>query len=412
VRVLLLHNRYQRRGGEDTLFDAVGALLASRGHAVRPLEVTNADIGGAVSPLRAAGCAVWSPAAGRAVAQAVARFRPDVVHVHNFFPLLSPSVHRACRRSGVAVVQTLQNYRLLCPNALLFRDGHPCEECLGRAVPWPGVVHGCYRGSRLATAPVAAMVAVHRALRTWQRAVDVFVAPTEFVRRKFAEGGLDPRRIAVQPNLVEASPEPGDGQGGYALAVGRLSEEKGFDTLVAAWARLGRELPLKIVGDGPLLRALRAAAAEVAPDVEWTGWAPAAEVRRLMRSAMLVVVPSRWYETFGNVIVEAFAAGAPVVAARHGAMAELVQDGRTGLLFEPGNAVELAAAVRWLASSPRELGALRREARAEFEARYGEERYYARLLQIYARAIERARSRRPDAARVRSRAREEQPWTT
>jgi glycosyltransferase involved in cell wall biosynthesis len=323
VRVLLLHNRYRRPGGEDTLFDAVGGLLASRGHAVRSLEVTNADIGGAVSPLRAAGRAVWSPAAGRAVARAVSRFRPDVVHVHNFFPLLSPSVHHACRRSGAAVVQTLQNYRLLCPNALFFRDGHPCEECLGRAVPWPGVVHGCYRGSRLATAPVAAMVAVHRALRTWRRAVDVFVAPTEFVRRKFAEGGLDPRRIAVQPNLVDASPEPGDGQGGYALAVGRLSEEKGFDTLVAAWARLGREPPLKIVGDGPLRPALRAAAAEVA-DVEWAGWAPAAEVRRLMRSAMLVVVPSRWYETFGNVIVEAFAAGAPVVAARHGAMAELV----------------------------------------------------------------------------------------
>jgi glycosyltransferase involved in cell wall biosynthesis len=392
VRVLLLHNRYQLAGGEDAVVQAEMALLASRGHAVSLLQVSNESIGGLVSQVRAAGRAIYSTAAERDVAREVARVHPDVVHVHNFFPLLSPSVYRACRRAGVAVVQTLHNFRLLCPNAIFFRDGSPCEDCLGRSVAWPGVVHGCYRGSRVATAPVAAMLAIHRAVRTWSKLVDVYVAPTRFVREKFIQGGFAPEQIDVKPHFVSGDPTPGDGQGGYALAVGRISEEKGFRTLLAAWERLHADVPLKIVGDGPLLEELREGSRPLR-GVEWVGRAPPDEVRRLMQRAQMLVVPSLWYETFALVVIEAFAAGLPVVAARHGALAELVSHGRTGVHFEPGNASELAAAVDGLASRPGDLSALRRNARAEFDAKYDPARNYTALMRTYARALEVARAR-------------------
>jgi glycosyltransferase involved in cell wall biosynthesis len=408
MKVLLLHNRYRLAGGEDAVVRAEMALLASRGHAVSLLEVGNESIAGLVSQVRAAGRAIYCIAAERDVAQELARVHPDVVHVHNFFPLLSPSVYRACRRAGVAVVQTLHNFRLLCPNAIFFRDGRPCEDCLGRSVAWPGVLHGCYRDSPIATAPVAAMLAVHRALRTWSRLVDVYVAPTRFVRDKFIEGGFPPERIEVKPHFVADDPTPGDGQGGYALAVGRISEEKGFRTLLAAWRLLHADVPLKIVGDGPLLHELRDASRSVR-GVEWVGRAPPDEVRRLMQRAEVLVVPSVCYETFGMAVIEAFAAGLPVVAPRHGALAELVDDGRTGVHFEPGNVANLAAAVDDLLSRPGDLAAMRRNARAEFEAKYDPVRNYAALMRTYARATECARARA--TARAVTSAEEDPRWT-
>jgi glycosyltransferase involved in cell wall biosynthesis len=392
MKVLLLHNRYQRAGGEDAVVRAEMALLEAQGHAVTLLEASNETIGGRVSQVRAAGRAIYSFAAKRDVARELAHVQPDVVHVHNFFPLLSPSVYRACRRAGIPVVQTLHNFRLLCPNAIFFRDGSPCEDCLGRSVAWPGVLHRCYRDSRIATAPVAAMLAVHRALHTWSELVDVFIAPTRFVREKFIEGGFAPERIEVKPHFVGGDPRAGDGQGGYALAVGRISEEKGFRSLLAAWSLLHGDVPLKIVGDGPLLQELRDASHRLR-GVEWVGRAPPDEVRRLMQRAQMLVVPSLWYETFALVVIEAFAAGLPVVAARHGALAELVDHGRTGVHFEPGNASELAAAVDGLVSCPGELSALRRNARAEFEAKYDAARNYTALMRTYARALHVARAR-------------------
>lgn len=408
MRVLVLHNRYQLAGGEDAVVRAEVALLSSRGHAVRRLEVSNDGIGGVASRVRAAGRAVWSFASEREVARAIAEAQPDVAHVHNFFPLLSPSVYRACRRAGVAVVQTLHNYRLLCPGALLFRDGAPCQDCLGRAVPWPAVLHGCYRGSRAATAPVAAMLAVHRALGTWTEQVDVYLAPTRFVRDRFVEGGFPADRIEVKPHFVGGDPVAGEGRGGYALAVGRISEEKGFRLLLSAWERLGRAVPLKIVGEGPLLDALRGASAAL-PGVEWLGALPQAEVRRLMQGASLLVAPSLCYETFAMVVIEAFAAGLPVVAAGHGALAELVEDGRTGAHFPPGSAAGLAGAVTRLLSRADELPVLRRNARAEFEARYDEAANHAALLRTYARAVARARAR--DDRRAVTLEEEDPTWT-
>lgn len=383
MRVLLVHSRYRRPGGEDVAYDAERELLRRHGHEVREYVDHNDRVAG-IGPVRLAAGTVWSRQSRRRIAAALRAACPDVVHFHNTFPLISPSGYAACRAEGVPVVQTLANYRLLCPGANLVRDGRPCEACVGRAVPWPGVVHRCYRSSGAATAAVASMIAVHRFLGTWVRMVDVFVAPTAFAARKFVEGGLPAERVRVKPNFVDPDPGPGRHEGGFALFAGRLSKEKGVETLLRAWGRLGREAPpLKVVGAGPLERAAPGGAP---PRVEFLGWRGRDEVLALMREARLLVFPSECYESFGLALVEAYATGLPVVASRLGAMAELVEDGRTGLLFEAGDADDLAGRVAWAWSHGDELARMGRNARAAYEARYTAAANHARLLEIYAAA--------------------------
>lgn len=388
ARVLIVHNRYQQAGGEDAVVADEAALLTSRGHDVRQLLVDNRDIPQRRSVLTSARLAVgtvWSRPAAEWVRTAVRDFRPDVVHFHNTFPLISPSAYYAVRAEGVAVVQTLHNYRLLCPAAIFYRDAKVCEDCLGRAVPWPGVVHGCYRQSRPQTGVVAAMLVAHRVARTWHRAVDRYVALTEFARQRLIAGGLPADRIAVKPNFVYPDPGPGAHGGGYALFVGRLTPEKGIPTLLAAWGQLDGSIPLKIVGDGPL-RGQVARAAQRHPEIEWLGPRSAAEVLALMGDALVVIVPSEWYETFGRVVIEAYAVGTPVISSRIGALAELVTHGETGLAVPPGQPGALAEAVRWARAHPVEWRSMGAAARRVFEERYTAERNYDALLAIYAAA--------------------------
>lgn len=246
----------------------------------------------------------------------------------------------------------------------------------------------------MASGVVAAMLTTHRALGTWARGVDVYIALTEFARRKFMEGGLPAEKIVVKPNFVHPDPGPGEGKGGYALFVGRLSPEKGVRTLLRAWERL-KGIPLKIVGDGPLQAEMedlvRGGGLE---GVEMLGRRPREEVLGLMREAGVLVFPSECYENFPMTVAEAFACGLPVVASRLGAMAGIVEDGRTGLLFAPGDAEDLAAKVAWLFSHPEELARMRREARAEYEAKYTAERNYQLLMEIYGQALEAGHRRR------------------
>lgn len=309
----------------------------------------------------------------------------DLVHVQNFFPLISPSVYYAAKAEKVPVVQTLHNYRLLCPNGLFFRDGHVCEDCLGKPVPWPGVLHACYRESRTATTAATVMLTTHRIMRTWTEMVDVYIALTEFARQKFVQGGIPAEKIVVKPNFVHSDLGCGEGRGGYALFVGRLSTEKGVDTLLAAWKLLAGQLPLKIVGDGPLSSQVTEAVKKL-DCVEWLGRRPVQEVYALMGNAMLLIFPSKWYETFGRVAIEAFAKGTPVIAANIGAITELIEHGRTGFLFCPGDSEDLAAKVKWALAHPRELTQMRREARSEFESKYTAKENYRRLMEIYALA--------------------------
>lgn len=381
MRILSVHSRYQIRGGEDECREAEERLLREMGHLVEVYEENNESVGYR-GKTQLALRTVWSVEAHKTLRRRLIEQTHDVVHVQNFFPLISPSVYYAAKAEGVPVVQTLHNYRLLCPNALFFRDGHVCEDCMGKFVPWPGVLHGCYRESRTASGAVAAMLTVHRTMRTWIKMVDVYIALTEFARQKFIEGGLPAEKIVVKPNFVYSDLGIGEGRGGYALFVGRLSPEKGLDTLLAAWERLGEKVPLKIVGEGPLASQVVEAVKKL-DHVEWLGRRPMEEVYALMGEATVLIFPSKWYETFGRVAVEAFAKGTPVIAANIGAIAELIDHGRTGLHFRPGDSEDLAAKVEWALAHPGELARMRREARADFEAKYTAKENYRRLMEIY-----------------------------
>jgi glycosyltransferase involved in cell wall biosynthesis len=385
MKILAVHNRYQQPGGEDQVFMAETALLESYGHRVVRYTTHN-DRVAEMNRLALAGNTLWNSSAYQELRTLIRQERPHVAHFHNTFPLISPAGYYAAKAEGVPVIQTLHNYRLLCPNALFFRDGRVCEDCMGKVVPWPGVVHKCYRGSRAASGLVTAMLTTHRALRTWTEMVDVYVALTEFARRKFIEGGLPAEKIMVKPNFVYPDPGPGEGRGGYALFVGRLSPEKGVGTLLAAWEQLEGRISLKVVGDGPL-REQVVEAADRDPCVEYLGYRPGEEINALLKEAGMLVFPSEWYETFGRVAAEAFATATPVIAADVGAVAELVEHGHTGLRFRPGDPEDLAAQVGRSFSRPEEHARMRREARAEFEAKYTAERNHQMLLEIYESAL-------------------------
>lgn len=381
MKVLLCHNYYQQPGGEDQVFADETALLTQFGHEVQQFTLHNDEIDG-MSSWTMARRTLWSRETYQQLRQRLRAVRPDIVHFTNTFPLISPAAYYAAQAEGVPVVQSLHNYRLLCPNAQLLRDGRPCEDCLGKLIAWPGVRHACYRQSRAATAVVAGMLGLHRALGTWKTKVDAYIALAEFSRRKFVEHGLPAARLHVKPNFVHPVPEMGTGEGGYATFVGRLSPEKGIDVLLNAWARLQAPIRLRIVGDGPLADRVRKAAA-ADNRIEWLGRQPSAEVLRTMSEAACLVMPSIWYEVCPKTLLESLAVGTPVLASRLGAMAEFIDDGRTGRHFTPGDPQDLADQLQRMLGNRYALEAMRIAAREEFLSKYTAQRNYELLIDIY-----------------------------
>ncbi len=335
---------------------------------------------------RVAAGTIWSRDSYRTVRRLIRQSRPDVMHCTNTFPLLSPAIYYAARSEGVPVVQSLRNYRLLCPGAYFLRDGKVCEDCLGKVYAWSALKHACYRDSRSATAVVAAMSTVHRFMGTWTKAVDLFFTPSHFARRKFIEAGFPADKIAMKPNFIDPDPGPGDGPTAGALFVGRLSPEKGLETLLTAWRDLGARLPLTIVGDGPM-RSIVEQEAAANKAILYQGSCSHAKVLELMGRARCVVVPSIWYETFGRTIIEAFAKGTPVIASRLGCMEELVADGRTGVLFTPGQPTDLIAAVTSFLEAGGDTPRMRRACRQTYLDGYTADRNYEMLLDLYTRAL-------------------------
>jgi glycosyltransferase involved in cell wall biosynthesis len=391
MKVLILHSHYQWSGGEDAAVDSEEQLLTTAGHSVARYDRNNEDIQRFTIPQHALlpATTLWSRKSLTEVRQVLLQDRPNVAHFHNTFPLISPAAYSACRNAGIPVVQTLHNYRLLCPTATFFREGKPCELCLGRKVPWPGVLHACYRDSRAATGVVAAMLMVHRALGTWTEMVDVYIALSEFSRSKFIEGGLPAAKIVVKPNFVDPDPgtarEPSD----YALFVGRLSREKGLGILLAAWKQIGDRIPLLVLGDGPLRGEFEAQVNSLGlSQVRFGGGVDREMVLAAMRRARFLVVPSECYENFPTIIVEAFACGIPIIAANLGATREMIVDQQTGLQFLPGSPEDLAAKVDWAWAHPSEMEALGQAGRAEYVAKYTGDRNLRMLTDIYARAME------------------------
>lgn len=382
----MVHNFYQNAGGEDAVFAAESALLRQHGHEVIPYTEDNRQAGGE-SPWVAGAEAVWSRRSQRGLGRMLEENRPDVVHFHNTFLRISPAAYYSCQEHGVPVVQTLHNYRPLCPAATFFRDGHVCEDCLGKTLAFPAVVHGCWRGSRAQSVAPAAMVSVHRALGTWKKQVDLYVALSGFSRAKFIAGGFPADKIAVKPNFVLPDPGEGPGDGGFVLFAGRLSAEKGVPTLLHAWKRLAGRIPLVMAGDGPLAGLVQQATRDD-PAVRWLGALPHAQVLELMGQALFLVFPSECYENFPHVLVEAFARGRPVLATDLGAAAEIVEEGRTGLHFHAGDAASLAEKAAWAWQHPAEIAEMGRQARSEYEQKYTAEENYRQLMDLYERARE------------------------
>lgn len=393
MKILVCHNHYQQRGGEDVSFEAEAQLLESRGHTVLRYTLHN-DAIAAMGSVDVTMRTLWNPAAYRAVIDLIDAHAPDLVHCHNTFPLMSPAILHAARARRVPVIQTLRNYRLLCANALLLRDGKPCNDCVGSALPWRGAMHGCYRGSRAASAVTAGMIGLHRTIGTWRNAVDHYIALSRFARDRFVAGGIPVGRISVKPNFVDITPIADAPRKHEAVFVGRLSQEKGVDVLLDAWRRLDAPLTLRIVGDGPLADRVRAAAADDTRIV-FEGRLPVEAVHERIAAARCVVVPSICYETFGRTVIEAFSRGTPVIVSNHGAPAELVDDDVTGLHFQPGDAADLAAKVARAARDDAWTAAAGAAALQAWRQRYTAEANYRQLMNIYRRVLTRAAPAKP-----------------
>lgn len=373
LRILVVHNAYQRRGGEEEVRDGEVSLLRQHGQIVETYDRESVEIE-AMSRISVTQQTFWSLRTTADLRERIGRFRPDVIHVHNSFPLISPSIFWGAARARVPVVQTLHNFRLLCPQAMFLRDGKVCEDCLGK-VPWRSVAHKCYHESAAQSAVVTTMLSAHRLAGTYRKKINRYIALSGFCRSKFIAGGFPADLISVKSNFVDVPASP-DGPRKGALFVGRLSHEKGVTVMLDALNCLGHQ-SIDVIGSGPL----QTMVAEH-PQVNSLGSQPRSEVLRRMQRAEYLLVPSIWHEG-PMTVIEAFACGLPVIASRSGAMEELIEDGVTGLLFDAGSPTALLSAIRWANEHPammREMGA---NARSEYLRRYTPELNYRQLMSIY-----------------------------
>jgi glycosyltransferase involved in cell wall biosynthesis len=391
VKILLIHNEYRQPGGEEVVVEQERQLLQQAGHQVVHYRRSNVETEGisGLGQLSLVKKIVWASDARQDVALLLRNQKPQIVHVHNTFMVISPSIYSACREAGVPVVQTLHNFRLFCPAAFFYRDGHVCEDCSDHSL-WRGIQHACYRQSRPTTAAVALMLEFHRLRHTWEQGIDTFIALNEFARNKFISLGLPAEKVCVKPNFLYSDPGKRTEPGQYAMFAGRLSPEKGVSTLLSAWARLKTRIPLRIIGDGPLLPTLQAEAAKRGlSDVHFEGRLNREQTLAAFKGASFMLFPSLWYENFPMVIAEAFACSTPVIGSRLGALEVIVQDGHTGLHFAPGDPADLATKVEWAWNHPEKVQVMGSNARQEFETKYTAEKNYTLLMEIYERAIRR-----------------------
>ncbi len=389
MKILVIHNNYQSRSGEEIVMEQESALLRERGHTVITYRRTNDEVK-QFNALQAAALPAritWAPDAAQHVRALIKRERPDIAHIHNTHFMMSPSVIHACAALDVPVVHTLHNFRLICPAATLFRDGGVCEDCVGKPVPYPGVRHACFRDSHVQSATLATSTTLHRLIGTYNR-VSRFITPTEFARQKLIQGGLNPDQIVTKPHFLSPSPAatPPDTPRPHILFVGRLSPEKGVHTLIDAWRSLP-DIPLHLIGDGPLSSQVdRLMHNNPSHCIKPLGRLPRDRVYEEMRAAHALVFPSVCYETFGMVAIEALAVGTPVIVTNHGAPAEIIQPGVTGWHVPPGDADALAAAVRHAWTHPDEVNAMRQTARQTYRDHYTAETNYHQLMDIYQQA--------------------------
>ncbi|PRY11225.1 glycosyltransferase involved in cell wall biosynthesis [Pontibacter ummariensis] len=386
MRILIIHNHYKQTGGEDTVFFAEIALLEEHGHTVETLTFSNNDVNSAAEKLQAALGVVYNYKGARAVDERIKLFKPDVVHVHNFFPLLSPAVFYVCQKHQVPVVMTLHNYRLICPSTYLHYHGKVHLENVQKVFPLKPIKDGAYRDSSFQTASVVLTTGLHKLLGTWRNKVNLFIALTPGAAALFQNSSLQlkPEQLVVKPNFTADLGLGAEEREEYFLYVGRLSPEKGLETLLEAQAL--RSFKLKVIGDGPLREAVEAHAAKY-PALEYLGYQKRDRVVEELKRARGLIFPSEWPEMFGMSIIEAFSTATPVIAARIGGGEYLVQDGCNGLHYQPGDARDLANKVKELEQNKSYALGLGKSARQDYLHHYTPEVNYQLLLNIYQRAL-------------------------
>ncbi len=384
MRILLAHNRYQHKGGEDSVFLAEGDLLRENGHEVLEYTKSNESIKkhGSIS---VAIDAIWAHQSYKELRATFQKSKPDIVHVHNYVPRISPAIFYAAHAENIPIVQTLHNFRMVCVDGMLMRNGAICEKCVEKKIKWPGVVHGCYRNSRLASATVASMLSIHHALGTWHNKVTRYITLTNFQRNKLITAGYPAERLVVKPNFCpdSSSTTTSNADRSRGLFVGRLSHEKGIDVLVDAARKCSTSIDL--IGSGPKLEAVQAAAPD---NLHVHGYVNDEDMHRIQESALFLVLPSIVYEGFPMVIPEAFSMGIPIIASRHGGMQEIIEDGVTGLHFTPGDASDLAAKIKWASENPDKMRDFGRNARRIYESKFSPKQNLEILTGVYRDAIE------------------------
>jgi glycosyltransferase involved in cell wall biosynthesis len=393
LKILLVHNRYRSSSpsGEDRVVDQECDALIAAGHEVRRFERFSDDIEGfsvtrkAIVPAEV----VWSRSAARALRKALEQFEPDVVHMHNLFPLLSPSVLPACQSAHVPVVVTIHNYRHVCPSGDLFRSGQICRDCVGR-VPVPSVIHGCYRGSSLATLPLAVANVTQR--RVWRTVPSAYIFISASERDELRSLKWPDSRCFVKPNLVPPPAQTDKALEALVVYVGRVNESKGLRLLMRAWDMFERSGPhpslrLAIAGSGPLEGEVNTWASGKR-SVDVLGLLSREQCAKVLSRARAAIIPSEWLETFGLVVVEAMAAGVAPVATAHGSFPELITDGVDGVLFPPGDPAALAGVLERVAQCPDVFAELGKTARQSYEQRFDPEWNLEKLEAIYRFAIQ------------------------
>ncbi len=387
MRVLFVHNRYQEYGGEDAVFDLERKALTERGVEVSVYSRHNDEIKAFHTGQKAflPAQAIHSSRTVSDIESVVRTTRPDVAYVHNIYPLISPSVYRALASAGVPSIQVAHNFRPYCMNGLLYRQGAVCEECLGHGA-WAGVRNRCFRGSLGLSVMYAGATT-----RARTAPVDAIVCPTPFTARKLVQAGVPAKSLCVRPHFIaETAAEPTPGSGRYALYLGRLTPEKGLNTLIEAFARTP-SVELVIAGTGPLEQDLRLQiATRGLSNITMTGFVSGEAKRALLDDATFLIIPSEWYEVFGTVALEAFRAGKPVVASRIGGLPFVVNDGHTGRLFEPGDAGSLAACVTQLSANPTMRETMGRAALTAVHREFSADRWFDTTMELFRRVTFRA----------------------
>ncbi len=386
MRIIVIHNRYRYQGGEDAVFQAEVRLLSERGHEVHELIFSNKNIPDSFDKYLQGIRGLYNVSSALTLQKLIKEYKPDLIHVHNFFPLASPSIFYTAKKFNIPVVVTLHNFRLVCPSGTLYHNGSIYEENVGKIIPWRGILKGVYRNSKIETLGLAGITTLHNLIGTWRNKVDRFIVLTEFAQRKFADSALrvNPHQFVVKPNFVEDFGAGVDAREKFFVLVGRLSVEKGIHVVLKALAI--ERFKLVVIGDGPLKDDV-VSVANTNPHVIYLGFKEKDVIVHYLKRCTALLLPSVCYEGFPISLLESFATGTPAIVSRLGPLAEIVQDNENGLHFDPGNAEDLVNKVLLISKDTMLARRLGENARRTYLNNFTPEKNYQKLMDIYRQLV-------------------------